>query len=272
MNWSGTSRCCSASTGGHSTIGEPWARSPGRPDEEEAMPARRLTPLSVALAVGLTGAGTASAHLAVRPAAPRAPGNVNVSRESGNQAEDAVAIQQTNPNNVVVVANEGSACVAQGASVTGVGQVGAFGAAEVPSSGDKTGDYGDVAIGPNGQVVISYQDPTGGEGPATVYEAKDPDGLGPMPMGPATQVLVSNVGGFDYIPAQAGRSVDIEIKLEYDRTGGVHNGRLYLLWTQETPNESNNTDVMVQHSDDDGATWSTAVKVNDDIGTTSQFN
>src|SRR5438270_8582670 len=109
MNWSGTSRCCSASTGGHSTIGEPWARSPGRPDEEEAMPARRLSALSVALAVGLTGAGTASAHLAVRPAAPRAPGNVNVSRESGNQAEDAVAIQQTNPNNVVVVANEGSA-------------------------------------------------------------------------------------------------------------------------------------------------------------------
>ena len=29
---------------------------------------------------------------------------------------------------------------------------------------------------------------------------------------------------------------------------------------------------MVQFSDDDGATWSTAVKVNDDVGTTSQFN
>jgi hypothetical protein len=83
---------------------------------------------------------------------------------------------------------------------------------------------------------------------------------------------VSNVGGFDYIPAQAGRSVDIEIKLEYDRTGGVHNGRLYLLWTQETPNESNNMDIMLQSSDNDGTTWNAAVKVNDDTGTTSQFN
>src|SRR5207244_7658725 len=74
-------------------------------------PARRLSALSVAFAVGLslTGAGAASAHPAVRPAAPRAPVNLNVSRESGNQAEDAVAIQQTNPNNVVIVANEGSA-------------------------------------------------------------------------------------------------------------------------------------------------------------------
>ena len=348
------------------------------------MPARRLTVLVVALALGLslTGVGAAAARPAAPGATRKVPANINVSREPGNQAEDAVAIQQTNPNHVVVVANEGAASalfhgwstdggrtwstdriadgdnlgtaccdpalasdnygnifltwlassgpvqvavstnggasftkiasfavsrgpacptrrpalasgdqpsivaaenegwvtftgstiVAQGASVTGLGQVGTFGAAEVPSSGHKTGDYGDVAIGPDGQVVISYQDPTGGEGPATVYEAKDPDGLGPVPMGAATQVLVSNVGGFDYIPAQAGRSVDIEIKLEYDRTGGAHNGRLYLLWTQETPNESNNMDIMVQSSDDDGATWSTAVKVNDDTGTNSQFN
>src|SRR5205823_7006672 len=174
--------------------------------------------------------------------------------------------------NQVWVTFTGSTIVAQGASVTGLGQVGTFGPPEAPSSGHKTGDYGDVAIGPNGQVLIAYQDPTGGEGPATVYEALDPDGLGPLPMGAATQVLVSNVGGFDYIPAQSGRSVDIEVKLEYDRTGGTHDGRAYLLWTREIPNESNNMDVMVQHSDDDGATWSTAVKVNDDFGTTSQFN
>ena len=86
------------------------------------------------------------------------------------------------------------ALLVTGASVTGLGQVGTFGPPEVPSSGHKTGDYGDVAIGPNGQVLISYQDPTGGEGPATVYEALDPDGLGPSPLGAGTQVLVSNVG------------------------------------------------------------------------------
>jgi len=162
--------------------------------------------------------------------------------------------------------------VAQGASVTGLGQVGQFGPQEVPSAGHKTGGYGDVAIGPSGQVLIAWQDPTGGEGPATVFQALDPDGLGPQPMGPSTPVLVSNVGGFDYIPAQAGRSVDIEVKLEYDRTGGTRDGRVYLLWTQEVVNENDDMEIMVQFSDDDGSAWSTAVRVNDDPGTNSQFN
>ena len=39
-------------------------------------------------------------------------------------------------------------------------------ASEVPG-GHRTGDYGDTVIGPDGQVFIVYQDPTGGEGPAT---------------------------------------------------------------------------------------------------------
>jgi hypothetical protein len=204
--------------------------------------------------------GSTKPGRANRGRTPALPGGDQPSIVAG---EDAVWVTYTANNGTVV---------AQGATVSGLGQVGTFGPQESASSGHKTGDYGDVAIGPDGQVLIAYQDPTGGEGPATVYEATDPDGIGAQPMGPATQVLVSNVGGFDYIPAQSGRSVDIEIKLEYDRTGGPRDGRLYLLWTQETPNESNNTDIMVQFSDNDGATWSTAVRVNDDTGTKSQFN
>jgi hypothetical protein len=199
-----------------------------------------------------------------------APGKANRRRSPRLGAGDQPSIVAA--ENQVWVTFTASTIVNQGATVSGLGEVGAFGPPEVPSTGHKTGDYGDIAIGPNGQVLIAYQDPTGGEGPATVYEALDPDGVGAQPMGPATPVLVSKVGGFDYIPAQSGRSIDIEVKLEYDRTGGAHDGRVYLLWTQETPNESNNTDIMVQYSDNDGATWSTAVRVNDDTGTTSQFN
>ena len=228
--------------------------------------------IGVKVANSIDGGATFSPLATLGPARgrPGVPGKANRGGGpllgSGDQPSIVAAKGQ------VWVTFTGNTIVNQGATVTGLGQVGSFGAPEVPSSGHKTGDYGDIAIGPNGQVLIAYQDPTGGEGPATVYEALDPDGVGPLPMGAAIQVLVSNVGGFDYIPAQSGRSVDIEVKLEYDRTGGTHDGRAYLLWTQETPNESNNMDVMVQHSDDDGATWSTAVKVNDDIGTTSQFN
>lgn len=236
-----------------------------------------LTWLTSAINVQVAVSTDGGAHFAKIASFPAgAPGSGSAvgrgGRASGPQLGSGDQPSIVAAENQVWVTFTANTIVAQGASVTGLGQVGTFGAPEAPSSGHKTGDYGDVAIGPNGQVLIAYQDPTGGEGPATVYQAMDPDGIGPLGMGAATQTLVSNVGGFDYIPAQSGRSVDIEVKLEYDRTGGAHNGRVYLLWTQETPNESNNTDIMVQFSDNDGGTWSSPVKVNDDIGTSSQFN
>src|SRR4029450_4117775 len=105
----------------------------------------------------------------------------------------------------------------------------------------------------------------------------DPDGLGPAGFTPGSlaansRVAHSHVGGFDFIPAQPNRSVDAEANLAWDRSGGAHNGRVYLIWTQETPNESDNTDIMLQRSDDDGATWSVAVKLNDDHTPNSQAN
>ncbi len=80
------------------------------------------------------------------------------------------------------------------------------------------------------------------------------------------------MGGFDYIPPQSHRSVDAEAGLAYDRTGGTHDGRVYLVYTDETPNESNDTNIYVRFSDTDGATWSSPVRVNDDLGANSQFN
>jgi len=37
-------------------------------------------------------------------------------------------------------------------------------------------------------------------------------------------------------------------------------------------NESDNFDIMLQYSDDDGATWTPAIRLNDDTGTNSQGN
>ncbi len=161
---------------------------------------------------------------------------------------------------------------ASGAAVTGLGQVGTFSPAQGVPGSNRFGDYGDTAIGPNGEVFIVYQTPTGGEGPATVYGALDPDGLGPQGFGAGQLIVTSNVGGFDYIPAQSGRSIDIEAGLAWDRTGGPHNRRLYFIYTSEEPQESNDTDIQFRYSDDNGATWSNSVRVNDDVGTTSQFN
>ena len=79
------------------------------------------------------------------------------------------------------------------------------------------------------------------------------------------------MGGFDFIPAQSGRSIDAEAGLVWDATGGPFNNRIYLVYTDETVNENNDTDIEMRTSTDDGATWSAPVRVNDDATTNSQF-
>jgi hypothetical protein len=57
----------------------------------------------------------------------------------------------------------------------------------------------------------------------------------------------------------------------FDRSGGPFTGRAYLVYTDEAPDESDNTEIMLRYSDDNGATWSAAVRVNDDRTANSQF-
>jgi hypothetical protein len=177
----------------------------------------------------------------------------------------------TGANSVWVTFEDGSGIEAAGASVTGLGLTGAFSAKQL-APGSSGGNFGDIAIGPTGQVLVTYEKPDGGQGPATLYVNLDADGLGAGGFGPQIAATTTNVGGFDFIPPQPDRSVDAEGNLAWDRTGGAHNGRVYLAYTDETPNESNNTDIYVRHSDDNGSTWSAPVKVNDDATTRSQFN
>jgi hypothetical protein len=120
--------------------------------------------------------------------------------------------------------------------------------------------------------MVTYQNAQNGQGGADIYTAVDPDGLGPAGFNRAVLVAHSHVGGFDYIAAQPNRSIDAEANLAWDRSGGAHNGRVYLVWTDEIGNESDNTDIELQHSDDNGATWSRAVRVNDDRTVNSQYD
>jgi hypothetical protein len=166
----------------------------------------------------------------------------------------------------------GTQIQASGARVTGLGQFGSFSAPEnVPSPGGN-GDYGDTAVGPNGQVMVTYQNSTNGQGGADIYTATDPDGLGPAGFGHTTLVTHSHVGGFDYIAAKPNRSIDAEANLAWDGSGSAHNGRVYLIWVDENPNESDNTDVMLQHSDNNGASWSPPVRLTDDHTVNSQYD
>jgi hypothetical protein len=160
-----------------------------------------------------------------------------------------------------------------GASVTGLGTVGAFSApVAVPGSG--AGSFGDIAIGPSGQVLVTYQDNLGGQGLSNIFVNLDADGLGANVFAAAVTATTTNVGGTDFIPPQSNSAgIDAEAGLAYDLDpASPFFGRVYLVYTDEAPDESNDTDIFVRFSDDDGAngSWSDPVRVND-VTTRSQF-
>ncbi len=162
--------------------------------------------------------------------------------------------------------NSSGSMVARGAPVTGLGTWGPFNALQtIPSSSG--GSFGGIAVGPGangGKVMVTYQNPTGGQGPATIYVNVDADGLGAGGFGAQHPATTTNVGGFDFIPAQSARSIDAESGLVWDATGGPFNNRAYLIYTEEPVNESNDTEIYVRTSTDDGVTWTAPARVNDD--------
>jgi Bacterial Ig-like domain (group 3) len=193
-------------------------------------------------------------------------GNVQTVLSSGGD-QPSIAV---GANSVwVSVSNSSGDLVAAGASVTGLGTVGSFGSLQTaPGPG---GDFGDIAIGPSGQVLVVYQDPNSGTGPDTIKANLDSNGLTSGGFASNTVATNTNVGGFDAIPPQPSRTIDAEANLAWDRSGGAHNGRVYLVYVDATSVGSNNTDIYVRHSDNNGSTWSSAVKVNDDTTTNSQL-
>ena len=209
------------------------------------------------------------------PTGSKSPNNAKPKRlrAGGNHFADQPSIA-AGANSVWVSYTSFPSTVIQafGWRISGLGTFGQPSPLEsVPTSAGR-GDYGDTAVGPDGQVMVIYQDHTGGQGGSNIYTALDPDGFGPAGFSNPRLLARSRVGGFDYIPAQPDRSVDAEANLAWDRSGGPHTGRVYAIWTQEVKNESDDMNVMLQHSDDNGATWSPAVRLNDDPTANSQFN
>lgn len=178
------------------------------------------------------------------------------------------------PVAVWVVWNQSGQMVARGAPVTGLGTVGAFRPLQT-APGTANCSFGDIAIAPSGAVVQACGSPTGGQGPGTIIVNTDANGLAAGGFGAAVTATTTNVGGFDFIPAQNARSVDAEAGLAFDRRPtSRHFGRLYLVYTEETVNENNDLDIMVRFSDNNGATWSSPpIRVNDDpvVPIRSQF-
>ena len=91
-----------------------------------------------------------------------------------------------------------------------------------------------------------------------------------------------------FIPAQPDRGVLIRLSADVDRSGGAHNGRIYVAFADQgdldhiAATGHDNLDIFVIASDDGGNTWlalhdspkrvgADQVRVNDDTGLASQF-
>jgi hypothetical protein len=179
---------------------------------------------------------------------------------------------------------------AVGAPVTGAGQVGQFGTPQsLPQSGLGAGapfssNVAHPAIGPDGQVMVTWQTVGTASMRERIYVNTDPDGVGPAPFGNAVFVDDTEVGTKEPLPGQSERGLSAVPTLAYDRSTGPHRGRAYISYTQEVSqdrndsvgrpiNASGDTDILLRFSDDNGASWSPAIRVNDDAPTSqaSQF-
>jgi hypothetical protein len=162
---------------------------------------------------------------------------------------------------------------AAGARVTGLGQVGAFSSPD-RSTANRMALLDDLAVGPSGQAMITfhldYVD--GGQHPVTIYTALDPDGLGPAGFNGPQAVTTSNVDlDHPILPSGWQASANLASGLAWDQSPGPHRGRLYLVYTDASTPYDPATNVYIRYSDDNGASWSGPIRVNQDTGGNSHF-
>ena len=174
----------------------------------------------------------------------------------------------TGPGSVWLEFDRGNSVSVTGAPVVGLGSVGQFQPLQIVP-GSANGQFGDIAVGSSGQVMVTWQ--TAGVPNSLIKVNVDAAGLGGAFNRFATVVGSTNVTTFDYIPAQETRGIDAETGLAFDTSSDAYNGRVYLVYTNEYPAGSQNTDIFVRYSDNNGATWSSPIRVNDDTGVNSQF-
>jgi hypothetical protein len=150
---------------------------------------------------------------------------------------------------------------AVGARVRGLGDVAAFKRIrDIPGAFNCT--FGDIAVGPGGSVAQVCQKDLRRANPVTsvLRFSVDVDGLRPGRFGRTRVAARTNVSLFEPIRPQRSRTVDAEAALVW-LLQGPDRGRLVLLFTDERPDQSDDTNVTVKLSDDVGATWGPRIGV-----------
>jgi hypothetical protein len=114
----------------------------------------------------------------------------------------------------------------------------------------------DPFVGPNGEVYVAWHDV---QNNLLAFNSSFDGGV---TFGQQQTIAPTIVAFDDGIPAMASRRALLYPACDADRSSSAYRGTLYCSWMDETA--ANGTDIFVAHSADHGASWSTAVRVNDD--------
>lgn len=125
---------------------------------------------------------------------------------------------------------------------------------------DNTDEGAVPAIGPQGEVYLTWSGPLG------IEFDKSTDGGVTW----GKDVFVSDQpGGWDYMIPGINRCNGLPVTA-CDVSHSAHRGTIYVNWTDQR-HGLDNTDVFIATSSDGGATWSPAKQVNDDLTVAQQF-
>lgn len=129
--------------------------------------------------------------------------------------------------------------------------------------GDNTVEGAVPAVGPNGEIYVSWAGPEG-----IVFDKSLDEGETWMD----EDVFVSDFpGGWDFpVEGIADDRVNGMPVTKCDLSGGEFNGTIYINWSDQR-NGATDTDVWLTKSVDGGMTWSPKVRVNDDPPGRHQF-
>jgi hypothetical protein len=126
--------------------------------------------------------------------------------------------------------------------------------------GDDTVEGATPAVGPDGQVYLAWS------GHDQIFFDRSFDGGVTF----GEDVLVTaQPGGWAFTVSGLYRCNGMPITV-CDRSNSPYRGRIYVVFSDQR-NGTDNTDVFICSSDDQGSTWSTPLRVNDDVGAAHQF-
>jgi hypothetical protein len=126
---------------------------------------------------------------------------------------------------------------------------------------DNTVEGAVPAVGPNGEIYVSWAGPLG------LVFTKSTDGGNSWPMDNLT--ITDIPGGWDFGVPGIYRANGLPVTL-CDLSNGPHRGTIYINWSDQR-NGENDTDIWMVKSTDGGSTWSSPKRVNDDPAGHQQF-